>query len=169
MCELICSLSYFCKLHFIACSDKTWNLNEVYNLTSSNDWGHHLFLLLENMEVYKNPFATEPEWLRPLERTLYCILDSKFKRSRSDHRWIWGIHCIQAMKHSSEGSTLASNPKTKSPNQGYQWPYKKGLMPTRKTLFSIALQVQYTIHCDHFKILEISSTSWNKLSKSFKG
>ena len=43
-------------------------------------------------------------------------------------RWIWGIHCTQAMKHTSERSNMASKPRsdiTKSPTRRYQWSHKK--------------------------------------------
>ena len=46
---------------------------------------------------------------------------------------IWGIHCAQARKHASEGSTLALKPEAdvaRSPKQGYQ-PHKKDLCPPK--------------------------------------
>ena len=47
------------------------------------------------------------------------------------------IHCMQAMKYSSKGSTLALKPRedvTRIPNQGYQgyqWTKKKDLSPPK--------------------------------------
>ena len=41
---------------------------------------------------------------------------------------------MQVTKHTSEGSTLALNPRadvTRSPKQGYQWPHKKDLCPPK--------------------------------------
>ena len=43
-------------------------------------------------------------------------------------RWIWGIHCMQAMKYVSKGSTLAMKPRTdvtRSLKQGYSGPTKR--------------------------------------------
>ena len=48
----------------------------------------------------------------------------------SHQRWIWGIHCTQATKHVSQGSTLAFKLRAdviRSRIQGYQWTYKKDL------------------------------------------
>ena len=44
------------------------------------------------------------------------------------------IHCMQAMKYSSKGSTLALKPRedvTRIPNQGYQWTKKKDFSPPK--------------------------------------
>ena len=44
--------------------------------------------------------------------------------------WIWGICCVQARKHTSEGFTLALKSRadiTRSPKQGYQWPHEREL------------------------------------------
>ena len=55
-------------------------------------------------------------------------------RQVSHRRWIWWIHCAQASKHASEGSTLALKPRaevTRSPKKGHQWPHIKGSRPTK--------------------------------------
>ena len=52
-------------------------------------------------------------------------------------RWISRIHCMQATKHASEGSTLTLKPRgdvTRSPKQRYQWPFEKDLCPPKKFL-----------------------------------
>ena len=41
---------------------------------------------------------------------------------------------MQVTKHASEGSILALKPRgdiTRSPKQGYQWPYEKDLYPPK--------------------------------------
>ena len=63
-------------------------------------------------------------------------------------RWIWGIHCTQARKHASEGSTLALKLRgniTRSPKQGYQWPHKKGLMSSKTLKKIIGTEFRITI------------------------
>ena len=55
----------------------------------------------------------------------------------SHQRWISVICCVQARKHTSEGSTLALKPRgdiTRSPKQGYQWPHKKDSCPPKNIL-----------------------------------
>ena len=52
----------------------------------------------------------------------------------SHQRWIWGIHCAQARKHASKGSTLALKPRadiTRNPKPGCQRPHKKDLCPPK--------------------------------------
>ena len=55
-----------------------------------------------------------------------------YSQQVSHQRWISGIHCMQATKHASEGSTLSLKPRgdvTRSPKQGYQWFHEKDLCP----------------------------------------
>ena len=57
-----------------------------------------------------------------------------YSQQVSHQRWISGIHCTQATKNASEGSTLALKPRgdvTRSPKQGYQWPHEKDLCPPK--------------------------------------
>ena len=71
---------------------------------------------------------------------LPCLL---LKGQQVSHkRWIWGIHCMQVMKHASEGiTTLALKPRadvTRSLRQGYQWPTKR----------TYVLQIFFKKSCD---------------------
>ena len=46
----------------------------------------------------------------------------------SHQRWIWGIHCVQARMHTSNGSTLPLKHRpdvTRSLKQGYQWSHER--------------------------------------------
>ena len=57
-------------------------------------------------------------------------------------RWIWGIHCSQAWKHTSEGSTLALKPRAgeTSPevqNKGISGPKKKDSCSPKNVLKQI--------------------------------
>ena len=50
----------------------------------------------------------------------------------SHQRWIWGIPCIQAMKHTSRGIHPGFETQadvTISTKQGYQWPHKNDWCP----------------------------------------
>ena len=65
------------------------------------------------MQVYGLKLARLPCWLPRVQQ-------------ESHQRWIWEIHCMQAINPAS----LAFKPRadvTRSPKQGYQWPYKNKL------------------------------------------
>ena len=52
----------------------------------------------------------------------------------SHQRWIWGIHCMQAIKHASRDPPWLWSPGadiTRGPKQGYQWSHIKGLMSSK--------------------------------------
>ena len=49
-------------------------------------------------------------------------------------RWIWGILCTQARKHTNRDPPWLLNPGQTSPkvqNSGYQWPHEKGFMSSK--------------------------------------
>ena len=66
-------------------------------------------------------------------KRLGCHADL-YSQQVSHQRWLSGIHCMQATKHASEGSTLALKPRgdvARSLKQGYQWPHKKDSCPLK--------------------------------------
>ena len=57
----------------------------------------------------------------------------------SHQRWIWGIHCMQATKYASNGSSLALKPRghvTRSPKTGISLAPQKGLMYSKNFIFN---------------------------------
>ena len=65
------------------------------------------------------------------ESFIACVHGSKKSRLQC---WPSGIHCMQAKKHTNEGSALALKPRThvtRSPKQGYQRPYKRDWCPAK--------------------------------------
>ena len=66
------------------------------------------------------------------ERNVWAL--HLYSQQVSHQRWISGIHCTQATKHASKGSTLALKPReniTRSPKQGYQRPHEKDSCPPK--------------------------------------
>ena len=66
----------------------------------------------------------------------------------SHRRWTCGIHCVQTRNHANKGSTLALKPVayiTRSSKQGYQWPQKEDLCPSKNSYWGKLIILSKTI------------------------
>ena len=92
-----------------------------------------------------------------------------YSQQVSHQRWISGIYCKQATKHTSEESTLALKPRgdvTRSPKQGYQWPHKKESCPL-KYLSHWKLFIHSKSTC--LLHLNLHNMAYSKKQSSFSG
>ena len=84
----------------------------------------------------------------------------------SHQRWIWEIHCTQAMKHTSEGSTLTLKARvdvSRGSKQGYQCPHKKDQCPPKsKEMYIYEIRRVSWCNTERVFIIQVPSLSFQE-------